>query len=77
MSNTNIQCQVLGKKRERGKTVKASTIINQYIQVKRLLVKMKEIEKRRREDANEKLYFIETTLKLYEVSMWEEIEDAG
>ena len=57
--------------------VKASTINNQYIQVKRLLVKMKEIEKRLREDANEKLYLIATTLKLYEVSMWEEIEDAG
>ena len=38
---------------------------------------MKEIEKRLREDANEKLYLIATTLKLYEVSMWEEIEDAG
>ena len=38
---------------------------------------MKETEKRLREDANEKLYLIATTLKLYEVSMWEEIEDAG
>ena len=38
---------------------------------------MKEIKKRLREDANEKLYLVDTTLKLYEVSMWEEIEDAG
>ena len=38
---------------------------------------MKEIEKRLREDANEKLYLIATTLKLYEVPMWQEIEDAG
>ena len=38
---------------------------------------MKGIEKRLREDANEKLYLVDTTLKLYEASMWEEIEDAG